>query len=117
MKLFYLDVVLQYRLWGLFVDFMFFKLKTAYEMRISDWSSDVCSSDLLARLRRLDLWRRLHQVGEAGVDAGAEESDIGHDRAFRDQREGDAAVVADRQSDVEGKRVSVRVDRGGRGII
>src|SRR3546814_10416433 len=26
--------------------FMFFKQKTAYEMRISDWSSDVCSSDL-----------------------------------------------------------------------
>src|SRR3546814_2384559 len=26
--------------------FFFFKLKTAYEMRISDWSSDVCSSDL-----------------------------------------------------------------------
>src|SRR3546814_10083412 len=26
----------------------FFKQKTAYEMRISDWSSDVCSSDLLA---------------------------------------------------------------------
>src|SRR3546814_3317255 len=36
----------------LFVDlmsccfFFFFKQKTAYEMRISDWSSDVCSSDL-----------------------------------------------------------------------
>src|SRR3546814_8973010 len=29
--------------------FCFFKQKTAYEMRISDWSSDVCSSDLLAR--------------------------------------------------------------------
>src|SRR3546814_3210643 len=29
---------------GLF--FFFFKQKTAYEMRISDWSSDVCSSDL-----------------------------------------------------------------------
>src|SRR3546814_7346305 len=28
--------------------FVFFKQKTAYEMRISDWSSDVCSSDLLA---------------------------------------------------------------------
>src|SRR3546814_187060 len=28
--------------------FFFFKLKTAYEMRISDWSSDVCSSDLQA---------------------------------------------------------------------
>src|SRR3546814_4678626 len=34
-------------LWS-FVDvFFFFKQKTAYEMRISDWSSDVCSSDLL----------------------------------------------------------------------
>src|SRR3546814_2048276 len=29
--------------------FFFFKQKTAYEMRISDWSSDVCSSDLLRR--------------------------------------------------------------------
>src|SRR3546814_6416863 len=34
--------------------FFFFKQKTAYEMRISDWSSDVCSSDLayLALQRR-----------------------------------------------------------------
>src|SRR3546814_3799338 len=31
--------------------FFFFKQKTAYEMRISDWSSDVCSSDLLMALR------------------------------------------------------------------
>src|SRR3546814_3362876 len=31
--------------------FFVFKQKTAYEMRISDWSSDVCSSDLLYRLR------------------------------------------------------------------
>src|SRR3546814_1592265 len=29
--------------------FFFFKQKTAYEMRISDWSSDVCSSDLIDR--------------------------------------------------------------------
>src|SRR3546814_17478422 len=29
--------------------FFFFKQKTAYELRISDWSSDVCSSDLLER--------------------------------------------------------------------
>src|SRR3546814_1158900 len=29
--------------------FFFFKQKTAYEMRISDWSSDVCSSDLQAQ--------------------------------------------------------------------
>src|SRR3546814_2043653 len=33
--------------------FFFFKQKTAYEMRISDWSSDVCSSDLDARARRI----------------------------------------------------------------
>src|SRR3546814_6070125 len=37
-------------------DICFFKQKTAYEMRISDWSSDVCSSDLVEigrdRLRR-----------------------------------------------------------------
>src|SRR3546814_2000786 len=32
--------------------FFFFKQKTAYEMRISDWSSDVCSSDLREPLRR-----------------------------------------------------------------
>src|SRR3546814_13290319 len=39
-----------YRVWFDFVSFFFvfffFKQKTAYEMRISDWSSDVCSSDL-----------------------------------------------------------------------
>src|SRR3546814_10019970 len=35
----------------MFLVFFFFKQKTAYEMRISDWSSDVCSSDL-ARFRK-----------------------------------------------------------------
>src|SRR3546814_5755663 len=34
-----------------FVFFFFFKQKTAYEMRISDWSSDVCSSDLQGQIR------------------------------------------------------------------
>src|SRR3546814_6201417 len=42
----------------------FFKQKTAYEMRISDWSSDVCSSDL-ARRHRADLGA--HLGGEGGV--------------------------------------------------
>src|SRR3546814_4038981 len=32
------------------VIFFFFKQKTAYEMRISDWSSDVCSSDLAGKV-------------------------------------------------------------------
>src|SRR3546814_6193036 len=35
--------------------FFFFKQKTAYEMRISDWSSDVCSSDLVALRARRNL--------------------------------------------------------------
>src|SRR3546814_12687431 len=59
----------------------FFKQKTAYEMRISDWSSDVCSSDLKAfaswsqttREQRLDVLlaiqaeyaRRQNEIGEA----------------------------------------------------
>src|SRR3546814_7855253 len=37
------------------LSFFFFKQKTAYEMRISDWSSDVCSSDL-AGWRRGERW-------------------------------------------------------------
>src|SRR3546814_2103527 len=46
--------------------FFFFKQKTAYEMRVSDWSSDVCSSDLFvqrsasARLWRWIVTRRAH---------------------------------------------------------
>src|SRR3546814_18067759 len=36
--------------------FFFFMQKTAYEMRISDWSSDVCSSDLFAKaIAHLDI--------------------------------------------------------------
>src|SRR3546814_9134510 len=40
--------------------FFFFKQKTAYEMRISDWSSDVCSSDLLRQIT--DAADRLHRL-------------------------------------------------------
>src|SRR3546814_6270476 len=70
--------------------FFFFKQKTAYEMRISDWSSDVCSSDLRAsrslcrwlvvieqaiRLRKNILlhhplpavWRSYHPIARAGL--------------------------------------------------
>src|SRR3546814_7863332 len=42
------------------VDVFFFKQKTAYEMRISDWSSDVCSSDLV--------FTALKRAGIAGKD-------------------------------------------------
>src|SRR3546814_3036385 len=37
--------------------FFLFKQKTAYEMRISDWSSDVCSSDLPHVATDLKLWK------------------------------------------------------------
>src|SRR3546814_7702454 len=44
--------------------FFFFKQKTAYEMRISDWSSDVCSSDLRAGVGPgpVDVFRRREDV-------------------------------------------------------
>src|SRR3546814_6881953 len=59
----------------MFVDlvFFFFKQKTAYEMRISDWSSDVCSSDLriaprvVALVLRRGLRRRYAQRGAQRV--------------------------------------------------
>src|SRR3546814_2545559 len=52
-----------------FFFFFFFKQKTAYEMRISDWSSDVCSSDLHLAGREQRARRflpRHHQVPEPG---------------------------------------------------
>src|SRR3546814_5028147 len=42
-------VLIRYVRWCLMACYFFFKRKTAYEMRISDWSSDVCSSDLDGR--------------------------------------------------------------------
>src|SRR3546814_8086388 len=46
--------------------FFFFKQKTAYEMRISDWSSDVCSSDLGEALRE----RGAHRLGAIAIVIG-----------------------------------------------
>src|SRR3546814_2805862 len=55
-------------LYGVFL-FFFFKQKTAYEMRISDWSSDVCSSDLVASMNGVTVQRQrsLAFVKEADV--------------------------------------------------
>src|SRR3546814_1911803 len=57
--------------------FFFFKQKTAYEMRISDWSSDVCSSDLMDRFKTLSavltaepaVLRQVPGMGEASIAA------------------------------------------------
>src|SRR3546814_1044190 len=47
--------------------FFFFKQKTAYEMRISDWSSDVCSSDLLMAIpeSQLETWAKQGSVTQS----------------------------------------------------
>src|SRR3546814_4530289 len=63
--------------------FFFFKQKTAYEMRISDWSSDVCSSDL-----GFDGQRKLVVV-EFLTDAGILDlvADLAHRRIERIDRD------------------------------
>src|SRR3546814_5984923 len=45
--------------------FFFFKQKTAYEMRISDWSSDVCSSDLLKEAYVKARYSKHYRITEA----------------------------------------------------
>src|SRR3546814_12562211 len=55
--------------WFVVVFFFFFKQKTAYEMRISDWSSDVCSSDLRGRPDRAGALGRVRRGRPAGRGA------------------------------------------------
>src|SRR3546814_3124189 len=53
----------------------FFKQKTAYEMRISDWSSDVCSSDLQLVPEFIELgfdWRQLDELWDKLAEEIAE---------------------------------------------
>src|SRR3546814_4864197 len=90
--------------------FLFLKQKTAYEMRISDWSSDVCAADLVlprlgAQRRRLVAGpgqaRHARRLGGAGrspvrrldVDRheGAGAGDLGHRRGARAQPIGRAS--------------------------
>src|SRR3546814_12770131 len=54
--------------------FFFFKQKTAYEMRISDWSSDVCSSDLAAVLAGAQ--QMFGEAGAGGRDLGDGDRDV-----------------------------------------
>src|SRR3546814_7243622 len=51
-----------------FCSFFLFKQKTAYEMRISDWSSDVCSSDLPSQAMQRSGQRRLARVLAGDLD-------------------------------------------------
>src|SRR3546814_17713903 len=91
-------------------EFFFFKQKTAYELRISDWSSDVCSSDLGAEQRR--------RQGLRGDAARRQGRGGGRESALSGEgRIGIGRGVQDRKSVVSGKSVSVRVEHGGRRII
>src|SRR3546814_16992322 len=63
---------------------LLFKQKTAYEMRISDWSSDVCSSDLADRPHRARPW---HRVRAGRTQCGARRRDDRRDRACRGMRQ------------------------------
>src|SRR3546814_1158565 len=78
--------------------FFFFKQKTAYEMRISDWSSDVCSSDLPRHDHQVDV------VGAEDLDqllaVGGPVEPLAPDGAF-DQLGGDAVVFPDLQRSEE----------------
>src|SRR3546814_10514240 len=82
--------------------FFFFKQKTAYEMRISGWSSDVCSSDLVARDRRpVD-----HDKIGAGILAGFEYGGQAH----RLNRRHGGRVELAHVFPERGRRLRVQVD-------
>src|SRR3546814_15188969 len=98
----------------------FFKQKTAYEVRISDWSSDVCSSDLRAR-RRIRAARIRRTAPQVGIGARGQFDELSRFRTMEGPLPAGSgrygmALSPDRKSVVQGKRVSVRVDRGGRRI-
>src|SRR3546814_11990492 len=74
----HIDFVLLYRSLSLlyYLYFFFFKQKTAYEMRISDWSSDVCSSDLAPEAARRTHRPAERLGGRLGVGLGREGRDL-----------------------------------------
>src|SRR3546814_19702009 len=98
--------------------------KTAYEMRISDWSSDVCSSDLFAQFEgtdnMTDRQAALTTLANGISDARVAALDIFYNRYSDNALVPDkwfSTQALDRKRAVEGKSESVRVDSGGRRII
>src|SRR3546814_12171755 len=98
--------------------------KTAYEMRISDWSSDVCSSDLLSR-DEAGRWQvRVTGAQGSGVLRSMSEANcfivLEHERGS--VKPGDMVSVKIMEGVIRSEErrvgnVSVRVDLGGRRII
>src|SRR3546814_17862348 len=87
--------------------FFFFKQKTAYEMRISDWSSDVCSSDLLERFSCQSERGKTFEVRRFEVES-AERREIER-RHCRFHPVGPGERVRDRRAHV--RRAELREDR------
>src|SRR3546814_9823474 len=85
-----------YMLWYvLFLWFFFFKQNTAYEMRISDWSSDVCSSDLAFADQVETMVEELAKKGHPAIEGCGQAligCDVGNDQAVALHFE---AVIAD----------------------
>src|SRR3546814_12099524 len=98
-------------------------------MRISDWSSDVCSSDLeaagrVARSAKAAGVERLAHLSGIGSDPGSSSPYIASrgrgEQAVRDAFPAASLIrtaVIDRKTVVWGQSVSVRVDIGGRGCL
>src|SRR3546814_10791226 len=99
----------------------FFKQKTAYEMRISDWSSDVCSSDLIDDNRRPDLGALLSACRTVGRALRPGAVVVFESTVYPGVTEeicGPALAEASRSEERRGgKECVVRVDLGGRRII
>src|SRR3546814_12668225 len=104
---------------GVFFFFFFFKQKTAYEMRISDWSSDVCSSDLLEELAEDGGGTDHDRAPSFSASATTAGSSVARpaSRPRLSAASSEQPRLRDRKSVVSGKSVSVRVDLGGRRII
>src|SRR3546814_19852368 len=80
-------------------------------MRISDWSSDVCSSDLTDRSEHQPGAGALHLHVAERLPVDPADGDLGR------ERRGELRDPEDRKSVVLGKSVSVSVDLGGRRLI
>src|SRR3546814_11224815 len=107
------------RMIDIYFDVFFFKQKTAYEMRISDWSSDVCSSDLSTDKRHFFSPPGLAFRGApVGLSSCYDpKNNPVQERHSHESIPWKARTHRDRKSVVEGKSVAVRVDLGGRRII
>src|SRR3546814_5387216 len=85
----------------------FFKLKTAYDVRISDWSSDVCSSDLaLAAARAWEVQALEAESREAGAKDALSDEDAAIALGFLLEDEADAEDADDRLEDDDTTRQS-----------